>query len=172
MTVCEEFSVEIDNIILAQIFDWIVTQKGYCKRTTCKGFSKSMVVNEWNVKIGTNQNNCKNTANGSVAHQLVKEAFNFIICKILKFAKNSNFEIFQNCEQTSVSCFWWSFILNINIIQCIVSEEKSFKEIKIAPYNYNLYNSKILKKFKFQNFSKLQTKSRLMLLMKLYAKYE
>ena len=57
MTVCGEFSVKIDNIILAQIFDCIVTQKGYCKRTTCKGFSESMVVNEWNVKIGTNHHN-------------------------------------------------------------------------------------------------------------------
>ena len=52
--------------------------------------------------------------------------------------QHGSFQTFENCKQTSVSCFWWSFILNIDTIRCIVSEEKIFKEIRIAPYNYNL----------------------------------
>ena len=40
----------------------------------------------------------KNTANGNVAHRLVKESLNFIICKIQQFAKKkSNFKICQIC---------------------------------------------------------------------------
>ena len=36
----------------------------------------------------------KNTANGNVAHRLLKEALNFIICKILKIAKKIKFKFF------------------------------------------------------------------------------
>ena len=47
--------------------------------------------------INTRLHKCvdKNTANGSVAHRLVKEVLNFIICKILKFAKKFKFQIFS-----------------------------------------------------------------------------
>ena len=37
----------------------------------------------------------KNTGNGSVAHRLVKEVFNFIFCKIKKFAKKFKFGKFS-----------------------------------------------------------------------------
>ena len=92
-----------------------------------------------------NFNIFKNTANGSVAHRFIKEALNIILNIVFYFTL-----AFALVCKICNKFIWWSIIANINIIWWIVKIKKMHK---------NLHKVK------------LWTNSRLMLVMKYYAKY-